>query len=76
MRIGAHGLRDVRTEDLTALLRAVHRGELPCPITQIGLGRVGLLRLVDDLGHLRELDTRATTAVLVAVLAERGPNGR
>lgn len=71
MRVGANGLRDIAIDDLIAVLRAVHRGELPCPITQTGLGMVGLLRLVDALGHLRGLDQRSTTAVLTAVIAER-----
>jgi hypothetical protein len=71
MKLGAQGLTAIKTDDLRELLRAVHRGDLPCPITQIGLGRAGLLRLVDDLGHLRGLDDHAVRAVLVAALAER-----
>jgi hypothetical protein len=71
MRLGANGLRQVKTTDLQDLLRVVHRGELECPITQIGLGTVGLLRIADELGHLRDLDTQAVKAVLIAVLAER-----
>jgi hypothetical protein len=74
MKLGAIGLSRVRTPDLHALLRAVHRGELPCPITQTNLGLIGLLRLGDDLGHLHGLDARAAIAVIVAVLAERGPH--
>ena len=65
------GLRGVRTVDLERLLRAVHRGELPCPITPKNLAIAGLLRLQDDVGHLRGLDEAAVRAVLVAVLAER-----
>ena len=45
--------------------------ELACPIDQTGLAIAGLLRLGDDLGHLRGLDERAVKAVLIAVLAER-----
>lgn len=71
MRIGANGLRDVKIDDLRALLAAVHRGELPCPFTRTGLAVIGLLRLADDLGHLRGLDAKGVTAVLVAVIAER-----
>ena len=70
---GGKALTEVKTDDLRELLRAVVREELPCPITPIGLATVGLLRLGDDLGHLRGLDVRSTKAVLVAVLAERGP---
>lgn len=71
MKLGADGLRAVTTPDLLLLLKLVHRGELPCPIDPIGLGVTGLLRLADDLAHLRGLDARGVTAVLVAVLAER-----
>jgi hypothetical protein len=71
MKLGATGLTEVGTDDLRAVLRAVHRGELPCPIEQKGLGIAGLLRLVDGLSHLRGLDQRSVIAVLVAVIAER-----
>ena len=67
----ARGLRDVKTDDLRALLRLIHRKELTCPITQIGLAQNGVLRLGDDLSHLIGLDENAVRAVLVAVLAER-----
>ena len=68
-----HGLKGVSTQDLKQLLRAVHRGELPCPISRQGLATVGALHLGDELSHLRGLDGQAVTAVLVAVIAERGP---
>ncbi|MBX2797404.1 MAG: hypothetical protein KTR31_07050 [Myxococcales bacterium] len=68
---GSNGLRTVRDDDLVNLLRAIHRGELTCPITRRGLGEAGLLRLGDELEHLRGLDDKATIAVIVAVLAER-----
>lgn len=67
----ALGLKAVRTQDLEQILRLVHKGELACPIDQTGLAIAGLLRLGDDLGHLRGLDERAVKAVLIAVLAER-----
>ena len=65
------GLSQISTNDLKELLRAVHRGELSCPISRKGLASTNFLRLGDDLGHLRGLDSRGVTAVLVAVLAER-----
>lgn len=65
------GRKNVATTDLEQLLRLIHKGELPCPITQTGLAVTGLLRLGDDLGHLRGLDETAVRPVLVAVLAER-----
>jgi hypothetical protein len=61
----------VRREHLVVLLRAVHRGELQCPITQRGIAEVGLLHIADDLDHVRGLDKSAVQAVLVAVIAER-----
>ena len=65
------GLKGITTKDLKLLLGMVHRRELLCPITSIGLATTGLLRLGDDLGHLRGLDSTAVCAVLVAVIAER-----
>lgn len=67
------GLKGVKTKDLEQVLRLVHRGELSCPIDQTGLAVAGLLRLGDDLGHLRGLDQAGVRAVLVAVIAERRP---
>lgn len=71
MRLGANGMKNVKTHDLKDLLRAVHRGELPCPITQDGLAATGLLRLGDQLSHIRGLDEAGVKAVLIAVIAER-----
>ena len=71
MFTSAKGMTAVKTDDVKALLRCVHRGELACPITQIGLAQAGLLRLGDDVGHLFGLDEAGVRAVLVAVLAER-----
>lgn len=64
-------LTGVATDDLKALLRVVHRGELACPVTAKSLAEVGLLRLGDELDFLKGLDRAAVQAVLVAVLAER-----
>ncbi|MEZ4316084.1 MAG: hypothetical protein R3F61_01205 [Myxococcota bacterium] len=69
--IGSNGLKTVGTEDLKQILRLVHRGELECPITEIGLATTQLLRLLDELGALRGLDKRGVSAVLVCVIAER-----
>lgn len=68
---GNGGLVAVSEADLVALLRAIHRGELSCPISRIGLAQIGLLRLGDDLDALQGLDERGAKAVLVAVIAER-----
>lgn len=67
----SRGLVAVSDQDLTTLLREIHRGTLACPITPRELAEVGLLRLGDDLEHLRSLDRDAVVATLVAVLAER-----
>jgi hypothetical protein len=71
MRLGANGLRDVKTDDLRILLRAVHRDELETPFDRAGLATIGLLRIADDLDHLRGLDASAIKAVVIAVIAER-----
>ena len=52
-------------------LRLVHRGDLPCPITPVGLVTTKLQDTGDELGVLRGLDRRAVLAVLVSVIAER-----
>lgn len=69
--IGTRGLRSVREEHLVALMRAIHRGLLPCPIDHPGLATAGFLGIADGLEHLRGLDKTATLAVITAVLAER-----
>lgn len=73
---GSSGLTTVSDADLTRLLRAVHRAELPCPIDRIGLATAGLLHLGDELDVLRGLDAGGVKAVLIAVLAERRARAR
>jgi hypothetical protein len=68
---GARGLTALRTEILVEVLRAVHRGSLPCPLTAQDLTRHGFQHAYEELSSLRDLDARAVTAVLVAVIAER-----
>lgn len=68
---GATGLTGARTEVLVEVLRAIHRGTLPCPLTAQDLARHGMQQAYEDLSSLRGLDARATTVVLVAVIAER-----
>lgn len=66
------GLVDVPTEQLTALFRALSRGELNCPLTAWEIARHGLQSWQAELlDGLRALPADATRAVLVAVLAER-----
>ena len=71
MTIGTGGLRHVSTSDLKGLLRALHRGEIACPLEANGLTGIGLFRLIDQLSLLHGLDKNAVSAVLVAVLSER-----
>ena len=67
------GLRDVPTQQLRTLLRAVHRKETTVPVTPASLAALGLQDWSESvLGTLRALDGKAVHAVLVAVLAERG----
>jgi hypothetical protein len=67
------GLTDVSTADLRKLLRALHREQLPCPLSPVGLTSVGLQDAVHALlSHMRGLERAAVHAVVVAVIAERG----
>ena len=70
MSFGA-ALTAVSTGELRALLRALHRGTLRCPISHPELLRAGLPALVDRVGFLQGLDEAASRAVLTAVIAER-----
>ncbi len=73
----ASGLTEVPTDDLKRCLRAVHRGDLPCPVTADTLALVGLQdRSPPLLETLRDLPEAGVRAVLVAVIAERLPQNR
>ena len=66
------GLTALREEELTTLLRYLHRGELDVPLTIETLTRIGLQHRHDVvMGALRGLDEAGVRAVLVCVLAER-----
>ena len=69
--LGGKALTGLRTEDLERILAALHRGQLPCPITQVGLHTAGLSYLVDRIAFLQGLEEHAVRAALVAVIAER-----
>ena len=71
--IGTRGLTNVRTEHLKHLLRAVHKGDLSCPIDRPGLATVGLLHIADDVEVLRGLDRAGVKVALICTLSERGP---
>ncbi len=66
------GLTTSSTDHLRALLRAVFKKQIECPLTPSGLAALGLQNASGPLlSHLRGLDERAVHAVLVATLAER-----
>jgi hypothetical protein len=69
--LGTRGLVGMRDEHMIALLRAIHRGDLKCPIDPVQLATAGFLGLADRLEHLRGLDKAGVVAVITAVLAER-----
>jgi hypothetical protein len=69
--LGTRGLVGMRDEHMIALLRAIHRGDLKCPIDHVQLATAGFLGLADRLEHLRGLDKAGVVAVITAVLAER-----
>lgn len=71
MQLGATGLSTVSSDALKTLLKAVHAGDLACPLTLPELTRFGLQYVAEDLNHLRGLDATAVKAVVIAVLAER-----
>ena len=75
MAFGTNGLTALTEDELTTLLRHVHRGHLPCPITPHGLACVGCQHLSDKIDLLKGLDERGVRAVLIAVISERRQRG-
>jgi hypothetical protein len=76
MRAVTLGLSSLPTATVRKALLHLHRGELDCPLTIVGLTRLGLQEEAETfLQLLRGLDTSAVRAVLVAVLAERAEPG-
>jgi len=66
------GLTTLREDELTNLLRFLHRDEIELPLTIETLTRIGLQHRHDVvMGALRGLDRAGVRAVLVCVLAER-----
>lgn len=70
----AQGLRRVGTQHLIRLVRAIHRGSLPSPITRSALIAMGFGDFEEHLGLLVGLDHTAAQRLLVAVMAERRPS--
>ena len=67
----ASGLTAVPTDELEALLRALHRGHLTFPLKCSEVMTLGLNGVGGSFDALRGLDERGASAVVVAVLAER-----
>ena len=71
------GLTELRDDELTNLLRFLHRGELDVPLTIETLTRIGLQHRHDIvMNALRGLTEEGIRAVLVCVLAERKTGNR
>ena len=71
------GLTELRDDELTNLLRFLHRGELDVPLTIETLTRIGLQHRHDIvMNALRGLTEDGIRAVLVCVLAERKTDNR
>lgn len=66
-----NGLSRVSTEDLTRLLRIVHRGTVPFPISRASLVLCAFGHLEGELDLLVGRDQAGARAMLVAVIAER-----
>lgn len=65
-------LTGVPTNELEQMLRYIHRGELPTPLSPAAVALVGLQHRSEDIMQsMRGLDEAGVRAVLVAVLAER-----
>lgn len=64
-------LTERSNEELENMLRRLHQGVLPTPLTTQGLHAAGLSYLMDKVDFLVGLDEPGLRAVLVAVLAER-----
>jgi len=78
MQDAGAGLTAVPTSDLKALYKALHRGDVPCPLNKSTLMSMGLNRIAENGSLLSGLDERALRSILVCVIAERihpGPRG-
>jgi hypothetical protein len=69
------GLHRLPSEELKRLLRALHRGALPSPVTRWALIEKGFGNIELHLAHVVGRDVESAKAMLVAVLAERATGG-
>ena len=72
----SRGLTSLERKDLENILRALHRGELTCPMTPMTLAQAGLSYLQDRVDFLHGLGADAVRAAVTAVLYERGREER
>ena len=71
MNTAPHGLHRAPDAELTRLLRALHKGDVPAPIGRAGLVASGFGNLEADLDVLVGMDAKVAQRVIGAVLAER-----
>ena len=71
MQDAGAGLTAVPTHDLKKLLRALHRGQVPCPLRKSTLMTMGMNRLAENASNLAGLDEQGLRAILTCVIAER-----
>lgn len=72
MSASGEGLTALTTDELKTLLRVIHNGQLPCPVTADTLTCVGFQFHHDTVsGALRGMEKSAAISVLVCVIAER-----
>ncbi len=72
MNEAPRGLSDLATPDLEALLRAVQRGQVDCPLSKAGLASAGFGACSGAfLAALDDMDLRGVEAALAIAIAER-----
>lgn len=69
------GLHRLPSEELKRLLRALHRGALPSPVTRAALIEKGFGNIELHLDNVVGRDVESAKAMLAAVLAERAAGG-
>src|SRR5262249_36785570 len=69
------GLHRLSSDELKRLLRALHRGALPSPVTRSSLIEKGFGNSEGHLSSVVGRDVESAKAMLAAVLAERGTVG-
>jgi hypothetical protein len=68
------GLHRLPVEELKRLLRALHKGALPSPVTRSALIEKAFGNIEGNLDSVVGRDVESAKAMIAAVLAERGPS--